>query len=126
MTYQNIPNSPNHTSVKLTQLLNALLKKSMYHIILSTSQLYFCFKKNPKWFSHWYRLIVYNKKKRKKYRLTYSYTQVLKMVCFLVFLHVFIYQYFYQIRKKLRSFFFTLCNRKFVNKLHDQQSHYFF
>lgn len=101
-------------------------KTSMYHIILSTSQLYFCLKKNPKWFSHWYRLIVFNKKKRKKYRLTYSYTQVLKMLCFLVFLHVFIYQYFYQIRKKLRSFFFTLCNRKFVNKLHDQQSHYFF
>lgn len=103
MTYQNIPNSPNHTSVKLTQLLNVLLKKSMYHIILSTSQLYFCLKKTN-WFSHWYRLIVFNKKKTKKYRLTYSYTQVLKMVCFLVFLYVFIYQYFYQIRKKIAQF----------------------
>lgn len=127
MTYQNIPNSPNHTSVKLTQLLNVLLKTSMYHIIKYIT-IVFLFKKTPKWFSHWYRLIVFNKKKRKKntvhtYLLIHPGSENVLLSCLSVCIYIPI---FLSNSKKIAQFFFTLCNRKFVSKLHDQQSHYFF
>lgn len=101
-------------------------KTSMYHIILRTSQLYFCLKKKPKWFSHWYRLIVFNKKKRKKepsYLLIHPGSENGLLSCLSVCIYIPI---FLSNSKKIAQFFFTLCNRKFVSKLHDQQSHYFF
>lgn len=98
----------------------------MYHIILSTSQSYFCLKKNPKWFSHWYRLIVFNKKKRKKipsYLLIHpgSENGLLSYLSTCIYIPIFLSN-----SKKNCVVYFILRKLKFVNKLHDQQSHYFF